>query len=890
VAEYEGNRKQLEDLAAMTAEAAGAAAAVGQEISALACRLRESEAAVMELRETAATSSGRCGELGKAAETAREEYLVHKDLSDQARSDLIVRVSLHSNVRSSAESYQKMIEDKEREQARQASLLAEARSAAERAEREHAEARGMESSAREDLSAAERAWEETGALLAGAVARLDAAAEERRRVEGALQASSSRLAALSRLYERKDWTSSGVRAVLRHYHGQGGEAGAAETGIYGVIGELVDTDAPYERAVEAVLGERMQSIVVRDHQEGLSALRYLKESREGRGSFVPVTLRARDDASSYAGEDGVIAPLTEIVRVPSQCRELVRGLLGGTLLVRDMECALRLWNRNGVWNTYVTLDGDVVTAEGALAGGAQAEGSSGILSVKREIRDLEREIAGLTEELSRLASDEEEARRDRTSLEARKEEMFRNREERNAALRHAERQRARLEEAGTQAAEKLDRVVQEHAYLEGELARIRDEYRASREAAQLSEQAKGEEEERVRLLLAALEDKRLAAEDARQRHHAAEIDLTGLNGRIQAEEQALAGLAEAIAAKRTQAEELERRGEAYRERRALLEEAIEKGRAAVEEGAADLSRLQGEIDAMLEARAGLDADVDSLEGAAKEVRRRESESASRLSDLRVAVQRVENELELLDSLTWQRYEAHPAELPPPEADPEAESQDFAAWESRAGEIRERLAAIGDVNLASLEEHRELSERYTFLSAQKEDLERSLEDLAKAIQRINRTTRDRFSETFEKINAKLAEVFPKLFLGGRAFLTLLEEENLLETGVELVIQPPGKKLLPLNSFSGGEKSLAAAAMILSIFLVKPSPFCLLDEADTALDDANIDRFNALVREMSASHQFLLITHNKRTMELADSLYGITMEKPGISKVVSVKFHA
>jgi chromosome segregation protein len=738
-----------------------------------------------------------------------------------------------------------------------------------------------------------RAWEETGALLEAAVSRLDGVVDAHRKVEGALQASSSRLDAISRLYERKDWASSGVRAVLRHYNGQGNRgSGNEDTGVYGVIGDLVETDASYEKAVEAVLGERMQSIVVRDHNEGLSALRFLKETREGRGSFVPVSLRTRDDASGYAGEDGVIAPLAEIVRVPSECRDLVRGLLGGTLLVRDMECALRLWNRNGVWNTYVTMDGDVVTAEGALAGGAQADGGSGILAVKREMRDLEKEIAGLAEDLARIRAEEEEIRGGKASLEGRKEELFRRREDDAAALHQAERQRARVEEALTQARENMDRLEREREYRQGELARIRDEFDASQEAAQLSEQAKGEEEERVRRLLSALEEKRLAGEEAQERSHSAEVGLTGLAGKSQAEDQAHAALVDALSGKRAQAEELRRRRAAYEERTAGLAEAIERGRTAVEEGAAELSRLQGNVDRLLDEKTSIDAALDSLEGMSKDARRMESEAAERISDLRVEVQRVEKDLGILDSLTWQRYEAHPAGLPAPEeaSDPEAETAELAGWESRAGEIRDRIAAIGDVNLSSLEEHRELSERFSFLSSQKEDLEKSLDDLAKAIQRINRTTRERFLDTFEKINEKLAVVFPKLFLGGRAFLTLLEEENLLETGVELVIQPPGKKLLPLNSFSGGEKSLAAAAMILSIFLVKPSPFCLLDEADTALDDANIDRFNALVREMSARHQFLLITHNKRTMELADSLYGITMEKPGISKVVSVKFNA
>jgi chromosome segregation protein len=201
-----------------------------------------------------------------------------------------------------------------------------------------------------------------------------------------------------------------------------------------------------------------------------------------------------------------------------------------------------------------------------------------------------------------------------------------------------------------------------------------------------------------------------------------------------------------------------------------------------------------------------------------------------------------------------------------------------------------MASMGEVNLASLEEHRELTERFTFLDSQKEDLEKSLEDLAKAIQRINRTTRERFSKAFEEINAKFGEVFPRLFQGGRAALRLVDEENLLESGIGIFVQPPGKKSLPLGSLSGGEKALTAISLIFSIFLVKPSPFCLLDEVDAPLDDANVDRFNALVREMSQRYQYLLVTHNKRTMELADVLYGITMEKHGISRTVSVKLNA
>jgi chromosome segregation protein len=887
-ADWNGYAREAEQLRRMIDEVTGEINAIEGEITDLGRRLGESEEAVKVRQESIAAAEAMAAGLAAVAESTREDFQRHQELFERAQSDLIVRVNLHSTARSGAESYQRSIEENERGLARLEDRIGETRSALEEAGKELAEARGLETSCRNAFTEAGRAWEEAGALLVEASSRLEAVVEMHRKTEGVLQASASRLATLSRLYERKDWTTSGVRAVLRHYNGQGD----GEKGVFGVIGDLVETDSTYEKAVEAVLGERMQSIVVRDHTEGLSALQFLKESREGRGSFVPVSLRTREDAPAYAGDDGVIAPLTEIVRVPSECRDLVRGLLGGTLLVRDMECALKLWNRNGVWNTYVTLDGDVVTAEGALAGGAQVEGQSGILAVKREIRELEKEIGELSAEASRLKADEEEIRRTKAALEVRREERFRRREECAGALRQAEQLRAQSEAGRSQAGMTLDSLAQEREYLLGELGRINSESRAMHEAAQISEQAKGEEEERVRELVAALDEKRARMEEAKERLHAGRIELTQLAGRDQTERTAHCALVDTLSGKRAQAEERRRRKAGYEERSGVLAEALEAGRSAIEDAAAELSRLQEKIDRQLGETSAVSALQESLEGGLKAERRRETGALDRLIELRLSVLRVDNDLANLDTLTWQRYETHPADLPAPEAEgePEAAAAELAGWESRTGEIRERIAAIGDVNLASIEEHRELSGRTSFLSSQKEDLEKSLDDLAKAIQRINRTTRERFSEAFDRINEKLQEVFPKLFQGGRAFLTLLEEENLLETGVEIVVQPPGKKLLPLKSLSGGEKSLAAASLIFSIFLVKPSPFCLLDEADTALDDANIDRFNALVREMSADYQFLLITHNKRTMELADSLYGITMEKPGISKVVSVNFNA
>jgi len=203
------------------------------------------------------------------------------------------------------------------------------------------------------------------------------------------------------------------------------------------------------------------------------------------------------------------------------------------------------------------------------------------------------------------------------------------------------------------------------------------------------------------------------------------------------------------------------------------------------------------------------------------------------------------------------------------------------------ELKDKLSKLGSVNVDAIEEYAELTQRYEFLQQQHNDLTQSLDDLHKAIQKINRTSRERFRETFDLVNNSFQTLFPRLFKGGKAQLILTDEENILESGVEIVAQPPGKKLQSVSLLSGGEKALTAIAFVFAIFLIKPSPFCLLDEVDAPLDDVNVDRFNDMIRLMMGHSQFILITHNKRTMELADTLYGVTMQEPGVSRLVSVK---
>ncbi len=890
-AEWAGKGREADLLKRQVVETADEIRLLEIEITEMSTKLQAADADGVRLAEGLLHCRERRAMLSAAAEDAKAEYQATSTAHERSRADLMVRVTNHSSARSGAESLSDRIAQNDdslqrfQDRAKEAAILVES------ADRDHQAASRAMTEAGESLEAAESSWEDAGRRLAAENSLLESIISGRSDADRRLQTASSRLGALAELHGRRDWASSGVRAVLGHFHLTGDDSGVSGGGVLGVIGELIDTEPAYEKAVEAFLGERMQAVVVAGHESALSALDYLKQSAEGRSAFVPVSIRRRGDETPGARGEGIIAAMADVVKAPAQCGMLVRGLLGDTLIVRDLDSALTLWEKGEAWNSFVTLDGDVLGADGTIVGGSAGSVETGVLARKREIRDLENEILLLSADLARLVADEDASRKRRAELEMLQEELFRARESRKADAARAQQALAVLAETLKAAIGKSEALIQESDFLRAELSRMREELERLFEVARESEQAKGEEEARVSMLSKRLEESRLFMEESQAAFHSADKEWAALEQQERAIRGILATLRETLASKQTAIGEKRRREAESRERITQLIDDSEATRNGIDASMVELATRKEAFEQHQKILSEISERVETLEHSNRESRRREADCQSVISDLRVAVQRSESELSALDDLFYQRYEIHPAQLPIAETaeDPAAEEVAYAEKDTRAADIRTRMAAIGDVNLGSLEEHKELSERHTFLHSQKEDLEKSLDDLSKAIQRINRTTRERFLETFEKINEMLKTVFPKLFLGnGRAFLKLLDEDNLLESGVELVAQLPGKALLPLGSLSGGEKSLAGAALIFAIFLVKPSPFCLLDEADAALDPANVDRFNGLIREMSGNYQFLMITHDKRTMELADFLYGITMEKPGISKVVSVKF--
>ncbi len=761
-----------------------------------------------------------------------------------------------------------------------------------------------------------------------AVARARAASEKFRQVRERRETRRARLGSLREVVERRDDVGAGARHLLSR---EGPERDGLE--LRGLVRDLLEVDREVELAVEAVLAGRAEAIVVDRPLAAVAALEQLRAAQAGRG--VLVSLSSCEPA--VTGFVPLGQPLLERVRTRPGFEGLARTLLGGVNLVGDLREVLSVYGSGRIPATFVTLDGDVLTPDGTVCGGAGAEGPvGGLLARVGEVRELTLEVA----DLDRQVVEAEGSNREAEALLARAADELDNLRNRHhtAALAVAnhekdlERTRERVKALGEahegRAAERseilaeIETLTEERARLERLLGEIRNNrVTCQRELDALGLRAGSRARELNRLETIATE---------RRVEHA---------GRTEKCERLRSTCERAVAAVEETSEWIERRNREISSAEARREELAEK-----------IASSQGRLETRLReeeaARAGNDArregyeriaeEVSRLDESAREFRSEISNCRDQFSEAELRSRELDLRLAHLDDSIRDKWDVEIASWTPPavedepqvtaplesesesesESEPEPESEAIGDGEEegpapnaardardnarlavlpleqrrdRLEDVRRAIQSLGEVNLGAIEEQEELSERSRFLTEQKDDLERTLASLRDAIQRINRTSRRRFKETFEEVSKRFSENFPRLFQGGRASLSLTETEDVLEAGIEIMAMPPGKRLQNVNLLSGGEKTLTAIALLVSVFQVRPSPFFLLDEVDAALDDANVGRFNDLVREMAAWSQFIVITHNKRTIEVADVLYGVTMERMGVSKLVSVEMH-
>ena len=754
---------------------------------------------------------------------------------------------------------------------------------------------------RKDLEERRVEREETGILVSSRESESDRAREERLSIETSLAAEDAALQSLAvekeiltgklarseerlRALEEEERSSQeagwGVQAILSR-------AAEGKIQIRGRLADALEVDPEWVVAAETALRDLLGAVVVDEAEQALAGVRYLKEGARGRCGFLSLddsgTPQRRAPASllSDARCAGLLSART---RTGVEVRGALRACLESTLLVSDLSDAVELSRLHPGW-TYVTADGDLLDSRGWIHGGARGPGEAGFLSRRRE-RD-EQEGLRLT------------ARNDRDRLEAEGERRLESRARLTELLAALEERARDLERAVVEARFRLARLEEESGRTSRALGL------AEEELGMLDEEERGLVEERDRLAQALS-----AAEDGR-RGLEAEIAVTA--GRLAAVREEVAAGAEAIGTLRAQVTaEREKVASAEQERTAWEESAREeRERLALAESEARaaegrVAEWEGRIAALSEGlergqseRGLLSASLEAVETKVSSVRselleaEKEGKTArgeldalrGKISESEIVAAKLGVEFQHLEASCLQELsmglDALRA-LPAPEGESPRE-----ALETEMADLKGRLERLGAVNLAALEQYAEMEERLAFLSRQKRDLEEAIESLRDTIRRINRTSRDRFLEAFEWIQQEFNRSFQILFEGGAAELRLMEGEDVLECGIEITASPPGKRLQSISLLSGGEKAMAAVALLFAIFRYRPSPFCLLDEVDAPLDEANVLRFTRMLKGMAPETQFILITHNRRSMEAADLLYGITMEEPGISKVVSMR---
>ncbi|WP_373045626.1 chromosome segregation protein SMC [Vulgatibacter sp.] len=691
----------------------------------------------------------------------------------------------------------------------------------------------------------------------------------------------SRLHSLVEIQRSYEGYDRGVRAVMTHGVE---EEGQRPEGVVGLVSDLLSSPAEYERAVEAVLGERLQSIVVENHDKAVELARFLADTREGRSTFLPLGLRAGKPLATLE-HPSVLARAVDVVGFAPEHQALAHALLGDVLVVSSLDAALEIWAK-ATGHTLVTEAGEVIAPTGGVTGGEADGAGAGLLQKRREVAELTEVVRSLETRVAVAAERHKKLARRADELDQSLKALEKNKHAEELNLLHAEKDLGRITEELARIRARGEQVLREREEMQHQLGLLDAEAEAARGAAAQAEAERARREERIAQLQAEV----AAVRD--QVHHLSG-ELTRLQIAAAAEKERREAIDRTLARVARERTEMEGRQERARAQIAEGEQRLEELAAKVDEASLgihsmgdELAQAKAELQQAREAHAAKAAAVAEQEQALKGERKRLDELVSTSSQ--AAMQDRELAIEL-NHLVEAIQERHNLVLAEQIHDFHARPQPPEGSDERLVQLREQADRMGEVNLTAVEEHAELQERYEFLSKQQVDLEQSLTKLRQAIAKIDATSRERFDDTFRIINEKFQQVFPRLFAGGNAHLELVRDETRpgAEPGVEIFAQPPGKKMQNVNLMSGGEKALTAVSLIFAIFLIKPTPFCLLDEVDAPLDEANVGRYNDMVKEMSKTSQFILITHNKRTMEIADTLYGVTMEEPGVSKTVSVK---
>lgn len=669
-----------------------------------------------------------------------------------------------------------------------------------------------------------------------------------------------------------------VKAVMKE-SGRG-----ALRGIYGPVSQLITVKEKYSAAIETALGAAVQNIVVDNETDAKRAMGFLKEHRAGRATFLPITAIKGRVLSEQRLDDqyGFVSIASDLVSYDNKYSEIIRWLLGRTAVAEDIDSAIAIAKKYSYRFRIVTLDGQVINAGGSMTGGSRVQ-NAGILSRGNEIERLKGSLASMQKELDGMLSDykllSEDASAAKAELEGAEGDLLRAKEEnirREGELKLASDKLASVSSG-------VKELLDEKETLEKRIESVSSGAEAAR--SQIDELKETLENKEKELESITGDSKTLQKNREEVASKAAEIRLRIVSLQKDVE----ANTDEITRLKNRKTGHLDRLSELDGEIREI-EEKNDELRALTERLSADEKALkanhgdaQNQINELISQRDELEKQANDLrlhERAKSEERERLSGDIARLEERKIAMR---NEYDNLTSKLYDEYQLTRREA----AALEIEIDDYSLAAKRLAELKSQIRALGSVNVSAIEEYKEVSERYEFLSGQINDVETSRAELNKMIDDLTGKMAEQFREQFNRINSCFGQTFIELFGGGKAELRLEDERDVLGSDIEIKVQPPGKNVQNINLLSGGEKGLSAIALLFAILKVTPAPFCIFDEVEAALDDVNVSRYAQYVRRMTKNTQFILITHRRGTMEEADVLYGVTMQEKGVSKLLELK---
>lgn len=669
-----------------------------------------------------------------------------------------------------------------------------------------------------------------------------------------------------------------VKAVMKE-SGRG-----ALRGIYGPVSQLITVKDKYSAAIETALGAAVQNIVVDNETDAKRAMGFLKEHRAGRATFLPITAIKGRVLSEQGLDDqyGFVSIASDLVSYDNKYSEIIRWLLGRTAVAEDIDSAIAIAKKYSYRFRIVTLDGQVINAGGSMTGGSRVQ-NAGILSRGNEIERLKGSLASMQKELDGMLSDykllSEDASAAKAELEGAEGDLLRAKEEnirREGELKLASDKLASVSSG-------VKELLEEKETLEKRIESVSSGAEAAR--SQIDELKETLENKEKELESITGDSKTLQKNREEVASKAAEIRLRIVSLQKDVE----ANTDEITRLKNRKTGHLDRLSELDGEIREI-EEKNDELTALTERLSADEKALkanhgdaQNQINELISQRDELEKQANDLrlhERAKSEERERLSGDIARLEERKIAMR---NEYDNLTSKLYDEYQLTRREA----AALEIEIDDYSLAAKRLAELKSQIRALGSVNVSAIEEYKEVSERYEFLSGQISDVETSRAELNKMIDDLTGKMAEQFREQFNRINSCFGQTFIELFGGGKAELRLEDERDVLGSDIEIKVQPPGKNVQNINLLSGGEKGLSAIALLFAILKVTPAPFCIFDEVEAALDDVNVSRYAQYVRRMTKNTQFILITHRRGTMEEADVLYGVTMQEKGVSKLLELK---